>query len=157
MSDRYTTFANEPNNKYIMYPTTEKQSKPKRQLDDKTIRSLMPAIDIGNLHLTGAQILIFHEDQNKRKDETTAGGVILTDSAVEEARLDKITVGTIVKLGPQIQDQEIQVGKQALFFRQMSEGGIKGLDDKIYVLFNEYNIKGVLPAPKPSLSIVGEA
>jgi len=140
-----------------MYPTTEKQSKPKRQLDDKTIRSLMPAIDIGNLHLTGAQILIFHEDQNKRKDETTAGGVILTDSAVEEARLDKITVGTIVKLGPQIQDQEIQVGKQALFFRQMSEGGIKGLDDKIYVLFNEYNIKGVLPAPKPSLSIVGEA
>ena len=140
-----------------MYPTTDKQSRPKRQLDDKTIRSLMPAIDIDNLHLTGAQILIHHEDQNKKTDETTTGGVILTDSAVEEARLDKLTVGTIIKVGPQIQDPEIKAGKQALIYRHKSEGGLKGVDDQIYVLFNEYNIRGVLPALVPTSSIIGTA
>ena len=140
-----------------MYPQTEKQTKPEPQLDDKTIRSLMPAIDIANLHLTGAQVLIYHEDENKKKDETTAGGIMLTDKTLQRAKLDKLTVGTIIKIGPQVQDTEIQVGKQALFFRHMSEGGLKGLDDTIYVLFNEYNLRGILPAAKPTSGIVGVA
>ena len=120
----------------------------KSQLSDETIRSLMPAVDISTLHLTNAQVLIYHEDQNKKSGESTktAGGIILTDKALEEAYLDKITIGTIVAIGPQIQDKEIQPGKRALFYRATSDGGIKGTDDKIYVLFNEYNIRGILPA-----------
>lgn len=140
-----------------MYPQTEKQSRPEPQLDDKTIRSLMPAIDINALHLTGAQVLIYHEDQNKKKDETTAGGIMLTDKTLEKAKMDKLTVGTIIKVGPQIQDPEIKVGKQALIYRHQSEGGLKGIDDQIYVLFNEYNIRGVLPAPKATKLLKGEA
>ena len=140
-----------------MYPQAEKQSRPEPQLDDKTIRSLMPAIDINALHLTGAQVLIYHEDQNKKKDETTAGGIMLTDKTLEKAKMDKLTVGTIIKVGPQIQDSEIKVGKQALIYRHQSEGGLKGIDDQIYVLFNEYNIRGVLPAPKATKLLKGEA
>ena len=140
-----------------MYPQAEKQSRPEPQLDDKTIRSLMPAIDINALHLTGAQVLIYHEDQNKKKDETTAGGIMLTDKTLEKAKMDKLTVGTIIKVGPQIQDLEIKVGKQALIYRHQSEGGLKGIDDQIYVLFNEYNIRGILPAPKATKVIKGEA
>ena len=140
-----------------MYPQAEKQSRPEPQLDDKTIRSLMPAIDINALHLTGAQVLIYHEDQNKKKDETTAGGIMLTDKTLEKAKMDKLTVGTIIKVGPQIQDPEIKVGKQVLIYRHQSEGGLKGIDDQIYVLFNEYNIRGVLPAPKATKLLKGEA
>jgi co-chaperonin GroES (HSP10) len=140
-----------------MYPQTDKQTRPEPQLDDKTIRSLMPAIDIKALHITGAQVLIYHEDQNKKKDETTAGGIMLTDKTLEKAKMDKLTIGTIIKVGPQVQDPEIQVGKQALIYRHQSEGGLKGTDDTIYVLFNEYNIRGVLPAPKAIKAIKGEA
>ena len=128
---------------------------PKVQLDDKTIRSLMPAIDISKLHLKGDLILIYHEDQNK--ETKTSGGISLTDKTLQEARLDKITIGTIIAVGSQIIDPDIAIGRQAIFYRHDSSGGIKGLDDKVYVLFREYGIYGTLPALTPKSEIIGVA
>lgn len=134
----------------------EHQTARKVNLDDKTIRSLMPAIDISKLKLTGAVVLIFHEDQNNT-DVKTAGGISLTEKSMQEAKLDKLTTGTIVAVGNGITDPDIAVGRQAIFFRHNSEGGIKGLDDKVYVLFREYAIWGTLPAPEPKSGIIGVA
>lgn len=125
------------------------------QLDDKTIKSLMPAIDITKLRLKGDKVLIYHEDQNR--ETKTAGGVIMTDKTLEKARLDKLTLGTIVTVGNNMIDPDVAVGRQALFYRQHSEGGIKGTDDKVYVLFSEYNIYGTLPAATPTSPLIGIA
>lgn len=138
-----------------MMTTSNRNNETRKEapLSDELIKSVMTSIDIKELHLTGQQILIYHDDQNKQEGEKlTQGGVIMSEQIVErleKARLEKITTGTIVAIGPTISDKEIQVGKQALFFRHASEGGIKGMDGNIYVLFQEYNIRGVLPAPVP--------
>lgn len=134
----------------------DQQQTRKPQLDDKTIRSLMPAIDISKLHLKGDLVLIYHEDQNNQETKT-AGGISLTEKTLQEAKLDKLTTGVIVLTGSGIVDPDIAVGRQALFYRHDSTGGIKGLDDKIYVLFREYAIYGTLPAPILTSAIIAQA
>lgn len=134
------------------YQNNTPRPSPMSQLSDEMIRSLMPEMNIKDLHLTGQQLLIFHEDQNMKREDSkplmTPGGIQLTDKSSKEVYLGMITTGTIIKIGPQIQDKEMQPGKKAVFFRSLSEGSIKDADGKIYVLFNEYNIRGILPGEK---------
>ncbi len=117
------------------------------QLDEKTTKSLMIPIDINALHLTGNQVLILHEEQNREALATTSGGILLSEKSTEKVRMGMITNGTVIKVGPKVEDPNIQPGKQALFFRHESEGGIKGTDDLVYIIYREYNIKGVYPTP----------
>lgn len=133
----------------------EQGTRQEPQLDDKTIKSLMPAINIAELSLKGDKVLIYHEDQNK--ETKTSGGISLTEKTIQKARLDKLTTGVIIAVGNQIVDPKVAVGRQALFYRAHSEGGIKGTDDNVYVLFSEYNLYGTLPAVEPKSGIIGVA
>lgn len=132
--------------------------KPQGSITEEQVKNLMLEVNLDTFELCSDKVLIYHD--KKDVQDKTEGGVFLSDAARDEIRkaaIGMITSGVIVATGPDVKNPNIAVGRQAIFYRQNSEGGIKGTDGQVYVIFGEYHIIGTLPAPDPvTVTATGE-